>query len=96
MPRTGVEAEVDALSQRLNAIERVLVGTEERPGLGGLIGGYTRHNGFFLVSGDGDFFLRIFPYDQNGSNPGVHPSTFILQRVRPMVHFRLWCYFRGS
>ena len=104
-PPASLDAEISSLSQRLKALERVMVGTEERPGLGGLIGGWTRHNGFFLMSSGGDFFLRIpvllqadlrtFPYDQNGTNPGVNPSTFILQRVRPMIHFRLWRYFRG-
>lgn len=101
----NVDTEVQALSERVTALERVLVGTEERAGLAGLIGGYTRHNGFFLMSGSGDFFLRLpvliqsdlrtFPGGQNGTDPGVSPSTFILQRVRPMVHFRLWRYFRG-
>lgn len=103
--RPTLESEISSLSKRLAAVERVLVGTEERPGLGGLIGGWTRHNGFFLMSSGGDFFLRIpvllqadlrtFPYDQTGTNPGVNPSTFILQRVRPMIHVRLWRYFRG-
>lgn len=100
-----LEQELASLTQRMNALERVLVGTEERPGLAGLIGGYTRHNGFFLMSSGGDFFLRMpvllqsdyrsFPTGQNGADPGVHPNTFILQRVRPMIHFRLWKYFRG-
>jgi phosphate-selective porin OprO/OprP len=100
-----LEQELSSLSQRLNSLERVLVGTEERPGLAGLIGGWTRHNGFFLMSSGGDFFLRLpvllqsdyrsFPGGQDGSDPGVRPNTFILQRVRPMVHFRLWRYFRG-
>ena len=97
--------DLDALTQRVNALERVLVGTEDRPGLAGLIGGWTRHNGFFLMSSGGDFFLRLpvliqsdfrsFPTGQDGTDPGVRPSTFILQRVRPMVHFRLWRYLRG-
>ncbi len=100
-----LEQELSSLSQRLNALERVLVGTEERPGLAGLIGGWTRHNGFFLMSSGGDFFLRLpvllqsdyrsFPGGQDGTDPGVRPNTFILQRVRTMVHFRLWRYFRG-
>ena len=108
-PPTGdkkeLEQELSSLAQRLNALERVLVGTEERPGLAGLIGGWTRHNGFFLMSSGGDFFLRLpvliqtdyrsFPTGQDGTDPGVRPSTFILQRVRPMIHFRLWRYFRG-
>ena len=107
-PTTGkkdLDQEVQALTQRVDALERVLVGTEERPGLSGLIGGWTRHNGFFLMSSGGDFFLRIpgliqadfrsFPAGQDGTDPGVHPSTFILQRMRPMVHVRLWRYFRG-
>lgn len=106
---TGKEGDVDqqvkALNERVAALERVLVGTDEHPGLAGLIGGYTRNNGFFLMSDNGDFFLRLpvllqvdlrtFPGGQNGTNPGVTPSTFILQRARPMVHFRLWRYFRG-
>ncbi len=100
-----LEGELKRLTERVSALERALVGTEERPGLAGLIGGYTRHNGFFLMSSGGDFFLRLpvllqadyrsFPGGQNGTNPGVQPSTFVLQRVRPMVHFRLWRYFRG-
>lgn len=100
-----IDQELTSLAQRLNALERVLVGTEERPGLAGLIGGWTRHNGFFLMSSGGDFFLRLpvllqsdyrsFPTGQDGTDPGVRPSTFILQRVRPMIHFRLWRYFRG-
>jgi len=102
---SDLDRQVQQLSQRVGDLERVLVGTEEHQGLAGMIGGYTRHNGFFLMSGDGDFFLRLpvllqadlrtFPGGQNGANPGVAPSTFILQRVRPMVHFRLWRYFRG-
>ncbi|MEW6543873.1 MAG: porin [Nitrospirota bacterium] len=101
----ATEKEIKALSERVAALEKVMVGTEEQPGLAGLIGGYTRRNGFFLMSSEGDFFLRIpallqadlrtFPSGQNGANPGVSPSTFILQRVRPMIHFRLWRYFRG-
>lgn len=100
-----LDEEVKKLNQRVESLERVLVGTEEQQGLAGLVGGYTRHNGFFLMSGDGDFFLRLpvllqtdlrtFPGGQNGTNPGVMPSTFILQRARTMVHFRLWRYFRG-
>ncbi len=104
-PRKELDQELRSLTDRMNALERILVGTEERPGLSGLIGGWTRHNGFFLMSSGGDFFLRIpllfqadyrgFPSGQNGADPGNRPSTFILQRVRPMVHFRLWRYFRG-
>ncbi len=104
-PSPGLEQEVQKLSKRVDELENVLVGTEEHQGLAGLIGGYTRHNGFFLMSGEGDFFLRLpvllqvdyrsFPGGQNGTNPGVRPNTFILQRARPMVHFRLWRYFRG-
>lgn len=104
-PPSGPEGELRDLTSRLNALERVLVGTEEKPGLAGLIGGYTRRNGFFLMSGNGDFFLRLpvllqadlrtFPGGQNGTNPGVQPSTFVLQRVRPMIHVRLWRYFRA-
>jgi phosphate-selective porin OprO/OprP len=104
-PKDTTDREITALTERLNALERVLTGTEERPGLAGLIGGWTRHNGFFLMSSGGDFFLRLpvliqadyrsFPSGQNGADPGVRPNTFILQRVRPMVHFRLWRYFRG-
>src|SRR5206468_2270055 len=44
-----LEQEITSLTERMNALERVLVGTEERPGLAGLIGGWTRHNGFFLM-----------------------------------------------
>jgi phosphate-selective porin OprO/OprP len=108
-PKSGstkeLEQEITSLTERVNALERVLVGTEERPGLAGLIGGWTRHNGFFLMSSNGDFFLRLpvlfqsdyrsFPGGQNGSDPGVEPSTFILQRVRPMAHIRVWRYFHG-
>ena len=100
-----LEQQVQKLNQRVGELERVLVGTEEHQGLAGMIGGYTRHNGFFLMSGDGDFFLRLplllqtdlrtFPGGQNGANPGVNPSTFIIERARTMVHFRLWRYFRG-
>ena len=100
-----LEQEITSLTERLNALERVLVGTEERPGLAGLIGGWTRHNGFFLMSSGGDFFLRLpvlfqadyrsFPSGQNGADPGVQPSTFILQRVRPMAHVRVWRYFHA-
>lgn len=104
-PHEDLEGEMKSLTERMNALERVLVGTEERPGLSGLIGGWTRQNGFFLMSSGGDFFLRLpallqfdlrtFPSGQNGADPGVRPNTFILQRVRPMVHFRLWRHFRG-
>lgn len=108
-PKTGqqkeLEQEITSLTERINALERVLVGTEERPGLAGLIGGWTRHNGFFLMSSNGDFFLRLpvmfqadyrsFPGGQNGNDPGVQPNTFILQRVRPMAHVRVWRYFHG-
>lgn len=104
-PGASEDEQLKSFSERLTAIERTLIGTEERPGLAGLIGGYTRHNGFFLTSSNGDFFLRLpvllqadyrsFPSGQNGTNPGVQPSTFILQRVRPMVLFRVWRYFRG-
>lgn len=100
-----LDQQVQKLNQRVGELERVLVGTEEHQGLAGMIGGYTRHNGFFLMSGDGDFFLRLpvllqadlrtFPGGQNGANPGVNPSTFIIERARTMVHFRLWRYFRG-
>jgi phosphate-selective porin OprO and OprP len=93
------------LTERVNALERVLVGTEERPGLAGLIGGWTRHNGFFLMSSNGDFFLRLpvlmqmdyrsFPGGQNGADPGVQPNTFVLQRIRPMAHVRVWRYFHA-
>ena len=101
----ALEQEITSLTERMNALERVLVGTEERPGLAGLIGGWTRHNGFFLMSSGGDFFLRLpvlfqsdyrsFPGGQNGADPGVQPSTFILQRVRPMAHVRVWRYFHA-
>ena len=104
-PATNEDEQLKSFSQRLTAIERTLIGSEERPGLAGLIGGYTRHNGFFLMSGNGDFFLRLpvllqadyrgFPSGQNGTDPGVRSNTFILQRIRPMVHFRIWRYFRG-
>ncbi len=104
-PGASEDEQLKSFSERLSAIERTLIGSEERPGLAGLIGGYTRHNGFFLMSSNGDFFLRLpvllqadyrsFPSGQNGTDPGVRPSTFILQRVRPMVHFRVWRYFRG-
>jgi phosphate-selective porin OprO/OprP len=100
-----LEQEITSLTERLNAVERVLVGTEDRPGLAGLIGGWTRQNGFFLMSSAGDFVLRLpvlfqadyrgFPGGQNGANPGVQPSTFILQRARPMVHVRVWRYFHA-
>jgi phosphate-selective porin OprO/OprP len=104
-PQKETEQEITSLTERVNALERLLVGTEERPGLAGLIGGWTRHNGFFLMSSNGDFFLRLpvlfqadyrtFPGGQNGTDPGVEPSTFILQRVRPMAHVRVWRYFQG-
>lgn len=104
-PQKELEQEITSLTERVNALERVLVGTEERPGLAGLIGGWTRHNGFFLMSSNGDFFLRLpvlfqadyrsFPGGQNGTDPGVQPNTFILQRVRTMAHVRVWRYFHA-
>lgn len=100
-----VERQIEALSQRVKTLERAMVGTEETPGLLGLIGGQSPTNGFFLASGDGNFFLRLgmllqsdlrtFPGGQNGTNPGVRPSTFIVQRLRPMVQFRIARYFWG-
>lgn len=104
-PPTQLDQDIASLTERVNALERVLVGTEERPGLAGLIGGWTRHNGFFLMSSGGDFFLRLpvlfqsdyrsFPSGQNGTDPGVQPNTFLLQRVRPMAHVRVWRYFHA-
>jgi len=104
-PGSPLDEDIAALTERVNALERVLVGTEERPGLAGLIGGWTRHNGFFLMSSGGDFFLRLpvlfqadyrsFPGGQNGADPGVQPNTFVLQRIRPMAHVRVWRYFHA-
>lgn len=104
-PNKELDNEIKSLTDRVNALERVLVGTEERPGLAGLIGGWTRHNGFFLMSSNGDFFLRLpvlmqmdyrsFPGGQNGTDPGVQPNTFVLQRIRPMAHVRVWRYFHA-
>jgi phosphate-selective porin OprO and OprP len=94
----------DQLDDRITNIERLLVGTQDKPGLAGLIGGWTKRNGFFLESAHGGFFLRVsgflqadyrsFPGGQNGSNPGIQPSTFVLQRARLNVYGRLFHYFR--
>jgi phosphate-selective porin OprO and OprP len=103
-PSPGTEQHITALEQRITELERILVGKKDEPGLADLIGGWTKRNGFFLQSAAGDFFLRFtgilqadfrsFPGGQDGNNPSVQPSTFLLQRARFSVHGRLYRYFR--
>jgi phosphate-selective porin OprO and OprP len=104
VPSFGSEQHITALEQRITELERILVGKKDEPGLADLIGGWTKRNGFFLQSAAGDFFLRFtgilqadfrsFPGGQDGNNPGIQPSTFLLQRARFSVHGRLYRHFR--
>jgi phosphate-selective porin OprO/OprP len=103
-PQGKPSPRLEQLDERVTNIERLLVGTPQKPGIAGMIGGWTPRNGFFLESAQHGFFLRLggllqadyrsFPGGQNGTNPGIVPSTFVLQRARINVYGRIFRYFR--
>jgi prefoldin subunit 5 len=46
-PTSSTEQHIAELEQRITELERILVGKKDEPGLAGLIGGWTKRNGFF-------------------------------------------------